>query len=165
MSVRILLSFLLLLVTSSIHAQKSYVTVTCNLHGDYAYLSGDIPSSMKTKYGHSDFPESNLSNGQGWIGLVLNLLAKEGFSVEQMNSTYQYVSEYYTDKSKLHTIFLLSKPSNNSTSNVIQRVQDDDSEVYEVARYNLQGIPINESEKGIQIIVYSNFTTKTIIKE
>ena len=42
---------------------------------------------------------------------------------------------------------------------------DDDSKVYEVARYNLQGMPIKESEKGIQIVVYSNYTTKTIIKE
>jgi hypothetical protein len=37
--------------------------------------------------------------------------------------------------------------------------------VYEVARYNLQGMPVKETEKGIQIVVFSNYTTKTIIKE
>jgi len=40
-----------------------------------------------------------------------------------------------------------------------------DSDAIEVARYNLQGIPISENEKGIQIIVYSDYTTKTVINE
>ena len=39
---------------------------------------------------------------------------------------------------------------------------NDDAE--EVARYNLSGRPCSPNEKGIQIIVYSNFTTKTIIE-
>jgi hypothetical protein len=34
-----------------------------------------------------------------------------------------------------------------------------------VARYNLQGIPVKETEKGVQIIVFSNFTTKTVVVE
>jgi hypothetical protein len=34
-----------------------------------------------------------------------------------------------------------------------------------VARYNLQGIPVKANEKGVQIIVYSNYTTKTIVVE
>ncbi len=40
-----------------------------------------------------------------------------------------------------------------------------DSEVEEVARYNLSGIPCKPYDKGVQIIVYSDFTTKTIIVE
>ena len=40
-----------------------------------------------------------------------------------------------------------------------------ESNKVEKGRYNLQGLPISENEKGIQIIVYSNYTTKTIIKE
>ena len=44
-------------------------------------------------------------------------------------------------------------------------MQVDDEEITEVARYNLQGIPVSESERGVQIIVYSNYTTKTIIVE
>ncbi len=42
-------------------------------------------------------------------------------------------------------------------------ISNDDSE--EVARYNLSGRPCSPNEKGVQIIVYSNFTTKTVILE
>ena len=38
-----------------------------------------------------------------------------------------------------------------------------DGEVAEVARYNLSGYPCNPYDKGVQIVVYSDFTTKTII--
>ena len=44
-------------------------------------------------------------------------------------------------------------PSRNST--------DDDA--YEVARYNLSGRPCTPNEKGVQIIVYSDYTTQTTI--
>ena len=44
-------------------------------------------------------------------------------------------------------------------------VSEEDADVHEVARYNLQGLPIHKNEKGVQIIVYSNYTTKTIIVE
>ena len=40
-------------------------------------------------------------------------------------------------------------------------ISNDDAE--EVARYNLSGRPCSPNEKGVQIIVYSNFTTKTVI--
>ncbi len=42
-------------------------------------------------------------------------------------------------------------------------ISNDDAE--EVARYNLSGRPCSPNEKGVQIIVYSNFTTKTVILE
>ena len=44
-------------------------------------------------------------------------------------------------------------------------VADDGQEAVEVARYNLQGVPVDKNEKGIQIVVYSNYTTKTVIVE
>ena len=40
-----------------------------------------------------------------------------------------------------------------------------DGDVDEVARYNLSGRPCRPNEKGVQIIVYSDFTTKTIISD
>ena len=40
---------------------------------------------------------------------------------------------------------------------------NDDAE--EVARYNLSGRPCSPSEKGVQIIVYSDFSTRTIISD
>ena len=39
------------------------------------------------------------------------------------------------------------------------------SDVEEVARYNLSGRPCSPNEKGIQIIVYSDFTTRTVISD
>mgnify|MGYP003307038838 CR=1 FL=1 len=42
---------------------------------------------------------------------------------------------------------------------------DDADDIREIARYNLQGIPVTPSDKGIQIIVYSNYTTKTVVVE
>lgn len=89
---------------------------------------------------------------------VINMLAKEGFVVEQMQMSANSSTE----------CFLLSRNSSNTPS-AIQRVQTSpdqpDKEVTEVARYNLQGIPVSKSEKGVQIVVYSNYTTKTIIVE
>ena len=35
----------------------------------------------------------------------------------------------------------------------------------EIARYNLQGIPVHERDKGIQIVIYSDYSTKTVIVE
>ncbi len=40
-----------------------------------------------------------------------------------------------------------------------------DHDAVEVARYNLSGRPCTPSDKGVQIIVYSDFTTKTIISD
>ena len=36
-------------------------------------------------------------------------------------------------------------------------------DAYEVARYNLSGRPCKPTDKGVQIIVYSDYTTQTII--
>lgn len=59
--------------------------------------------------------------------------------------------------------FLLSK-NNNPTPGAIQTI-DSDEEVTEVARYNLQGQPIREDEPGVQIMVFSNYTSKVVIKQ
>ena len=40
---------------------------------------------------------------------------------------------------------------------------DPSSDVVEVARYDLSGHPCRPTDKGIQIIVFSDFTTKTLI--
>ncbi len=85
------------------------------------------------------------------------MLGQRGFVVEDMSVA--------TDKDGiLFEVAILSK-SNAVDPSAVQKVKDDDAEVHEVARYNLQGMPVKETEKGIQIVVFSNFTTKTIIKE
>lgn len=141
-------------------AQKSYVAVYCKQDKDnFIILSGAVPSTMKSEYLPSrDF---NCFNGKDCIGDVLNLLAENGFVVDQMNSTFDNSS---SSSSSIISTYLLSKPAN--PSDAIQRVIADTGEgATEVARYNLQGTPINANEKGVQIIVYSNYTTKTIIVE
>lgn len=137
-------------------AQKEYVHVKAEVEAftdsytkkeyDRVHLSGAIPSTMKIEYGYGD---------KTMVADVINILAKEGFVVEQMQMSANSSTE----------CFLLSRNSSNTPS-AIQRVQTSpDEEVTEVARYNLQGIPVSKSEKGVQIVVYSNYTTKTIIVE
>ncbi len=59
--------------------------------------------------------------------------------------------------------YLLSKKSSSNPYNGIRQINSTDEEATEVARYNLQGMPISENEKGVQIVVYSNYTTRTVI--
>lgn len=149
----LVLLFLMVLGTGA-YAQKSYVTIYVDgLHYDYHqenyvqdfWLTGDIPSDMKKVY------------KEEYIGNILNQLAEKGFEVEFMTGSGISSSE--------RVLFLLSKKK-NSNSTAIQHIStDDEEEAREVARYNLQGIPVNKDERGIQIVVYSNYTTKTIIVE
>lgn len=158
---KILTLVLLLGITSSIFAQKkSYVVVYCKLSTtNSAYLTGDIPTSMKSTYSYSDFSNRIDNNTYGWIGLLLNKLASNGFTVENMNTVF--------NSSNVVTTYLLSKTSSGSSSasKIATVTTDPDEEVTEIARYNLQGIPVKESDKGLQIIVYSNYTTKTVVVE
>lgn len=150
-----LISLLFLLgVGVSAFAQKSYVNVSAYVNeesGHYMVLSGDVPSGMQNVYSRSQ---------KLLVGDILNMLSSNGFEVELMSGLGSGQSSYQNIN------FLLSKKSSSNGSDAIQHIAaEDDSEVYEVARYNLQGIPISKNEKGIQIVVFSNYTTKTIIKE
>lgn len=153
-----LISYLFFLAISThAFAQKSYIHIYANYIGADSHslsLTGDLPIGIKQNYynGYDDMT----------IGKMLNLLSKEGYEVESMSAP-AYTENNGTSYPKM--CYLLSKKDTGG-SNTIQTVRDeDDSDIYEVARYNLQGRPINESEKGVQIIVFSNYTTKTIIKE
>ena len=143
-----------LIASISINAQKSYVNVLAlnlqnykNLHE--IYLSGDVPSGVENYYDDRS------------IGDVLNELAKNGYEVELMCNTSTVYDDRYSGGYKRGVNYLLSKKTVPPV-NAIYGVQSDDN-VTEVARYNLQGLPVKKTEKGIQIIVFSNFTTKTIM--
>ena len=139
----------LLMAFSSVYAQKSYVNMvsyhtSSEITKPYIYLTGNIPAGM-------DVTSSGYTTGD-----VLNMLADEGFIVEQHSMSCSGTT------SGFYQIYLLSK-SSSSPTNSVHSIQKDGEDIVEIARYNLQGIPVNENERGVQIIVYSNYTTKTVI--
>ena len=139
---------LLIAVNLNASAQKCYITmIACDLYENYQKikLTGDLPSDLKTYYKDKT------------CGEILNLLSQHGYEVEQMTGT--------ATSSTSHIVYLLSKGTSSSSYSAVHKIVNEDEEVTEVARYNLQGMPISENEKGIQIVVYSNYTTKTIILE
>ena len=145
---RILICMVALLGCVAAWGQKSYVNVVADhIYSSIyqeIYLTGDVPVGIKTHY-------DSYGSEAMTVGKVLNLLAKEGFVVEQMSCSAEC------------EVILLSRLALDPEA--IPHVTADDQEAVEVARYNLQGLPVSEDEKGVQIIVYSNFTTKTIIVE
>ena len=146
---RILICMVALLgCVAAVWGQKSYVNVVADhIYSSIyqeIYLTGDVPVGIKTHY-------DSYGSEAMTVGKVLNLLAKEGFVVEQMSCSAEC------------EVILLSRLALDPEA--IPHVTADDQEAVEVARYNLQGLPVSEDEKGVQIIVYSNFTTKTIIVE
>ena len=52
--------------------------------------------------------------------------------------------------------------SNPSATRSIE-IDDATTDAHEVARYDLSGRPCSPTEKGVHIIVYSDYTTKTLI--
>ena len=99
---RILLAFALVFVfCMSSLAQKTYVTVS--FYGLGAVLSGDVPATLQRHYGVSDVPKEERNGGRGaeyWMGYIINLLAKEGFTVEHVLIRGEY----------WEFVYLLSKP-------------------------------------------------------
>ena len=138
-----------LTVIGSATAQKSYVNVVADhIYSSIyqeIYLTGDVPAGIKTHY---DGYGANAMT----VGVLLNLLAEEGFTIEQMSCAAE------------GEVIILSR-SKTPESDHVAHIAIDDQDVHEVARYNLQGQPVNEQEKGIQVIVYSNYTTRTVIVE
>ena len=55
-----------------------------------------------------------------------------------------------------------------STPSAVRGIEangSDNHDAEEVARYNLSGRPCSPNEKGVQIIVYSDFSTRTVISD
>lgn len=149
---RLFISLAMVLATIGMAwSQKSYVNVVADhIYSSIyqeIYLTGDVPVGIKTHY-------DSYGSEAMTVGKVLNLLAAEGFVVEQMSCS-----------TECEAILLSRVQVFPPDSDAIQHVDADDQDVHEVARYNLQGLPVGENEKGIQIVVYSNYTTKTVIVE
>lgn len=160
--------FLLVLLTVvgiSAYARKSYVNVFVYGSFDSANslkmsVTGDLPNGILSYYDNYSVG-NNIS-----IGQLLNMLSQEGYEVEFMSGVGSGSPATYTDNKTTGKMnYLLSKNISSNEDDAITIVHSDDGEAYEVARYNLQGMQVNENTKGIQIIVYSNYTTKTVIVE
>ena len=84
---RILLAFALVFVfCMSSLAQKTYVTVTFNRDTRGAVLSGDVPATLQRHYDFRDVLKEERNGGSDptyWMGYIINLLATEGFTVDQ----------------------------------------------------------------------------------
>lgn len=144
---RFVLVFIFLTVCLFMYGQKSYVSVYVNLNSPdnnwvSARISGNVPSGIKTYYAAT---YDRLTEGE-----IINLLANRGYVVEKI-----------TGIGETSSLILMSYVSDDS--NVITHYYNNDTDVQEIARYNLQGIPVNSNESGVQIVVYSNYTTKTVI--
>ena len=148
---RFLISIIALIgAVGCVLAQRSYVNVVADhIYSSIyqeIYLTGDVPASIKTHY-------DSYGSEAMTVGAVLNLLAKEGFVVEQMSCSAECEA------------ILLSRAASSPDIDAIEHIAIDDQDVHEVARYNLQGLPVNKDDKGVQIVVYSNYTTRTVIVE
>ena len=137
---RIFITLCLFMACLSINAHKSYVYIIFNHFNSSIYRCGGIPTDIYESIKDSSF------------SIILNTLSEIGYEVEFISPV--------NESSKV--LYLLSKKTDSGYNNV-PSVQSDNDNVTEIARYNLQGMPVKESEKGIQIIVYSNYTTKTVI--
>jgi len=133
-----LLTFIFMSLSAA--AQKEYVEL--NQSGGYIYLAGNVPSELRGTYDDSA------------LGSVFTKLADNGFEMEFV------VASSYSDN---HFVYIFSKKRASTASSVSVINSDDGRDVVEVARYNLQGLPVNKNEKGVQIVVFSNYTTKTVI--
>ncbi len=150
---------ILLCTGLSASARKSYI----NMYAwDYtavipnsASLTGDLPEGFKGYYNNNDLPQG--------IGGLLNQLAEYGYEVEFVSPIGYRGSQQVTGICYLLSKTIADDPQPD-TENTVTRVKAD-KEVKEIARYNLQGLPVKESDKGLQIIVYSNYTTKTVLVE
>ena len=153
-----ILLFLFLAMPLMGFAQKSYVQLVVfgastekaesDTHGHRIYLTGDIPSGVK------DYYSSTTASDDMTVGKLMSLLGENGYELEKAFSI---------DTSK--EIIIMSKSGSSSYSKIQSIKIEDEGEPYEVARYNLQGMPVKANEKGVQIIVFSNYTTKTVVVE
>lgn len=151
---KIILMLMISIMSLTASAQKEYVTLYAFLYdtinqniGHNMYLFGALPDGVKKVYQTTD---------KKTAVDILTILTENGYELESITSVGNSAAAY----------FLFSKTSSHDDGmSRLPVIQDDTEDVYEIARYNLQGIPVDKKYKGLQIIVYSNYTTKAFIQE
>lgn len=165
---RILISLLFILITANTYAEKEYVIInvkegsvySSSYQQTYEISINGAPSEIMDKYDNYT-RDQNHNRDKISLSECLSDLSKLGFSVFEHSSVHQSSNDNRTNYYQI----ILSKNDSSNQSRIESVQSDDNEDAYEVARYNLQGVPVSEKDKGIQIIVYSNYTTKTIIAE
>lgn len=145
----------LLVCSLACWAQKQYVNIiaTGKQAREGISLSGAIPAGMQ------DFYTSYYGNIVT-LGDVINQLAEHGFVVEHMSSDCYAPSG---GEASFREIVIMSKDASPEQGAIETVTADTDPTATEVARYNLQGQPVGKDERGVQIVVYSDFTARTVV--
>lgn len=136
---KLFISLVMMLATiGTALGQKSYVNVVADhIYSSVyqeIYLTGDVPAGIKTHY---DGYGSNAMT----VGGILNLLAKEGFAIEQMSCSAE------------GEVIILSKPS-APESDRIKHVAIDEQDVREVARFNLKVSPSTRTKRASRLLSF-----------
>lgn len=136
-------------------AEKQYVNIiaTGKQAREGISLSGAIPAGMQ------DFYTSYYGNIVT-VGDIINQLAEHGFVVEHMSSDCYAPSG---GEPMFREIVIMSRAASPEQGAIEMVTADNDPTATEVARYNLQGQPVDKRERGVQIVVYSDFTARTVV--
>lgn len=170
---RLCLLLMLGLASTMAFGVKSYVYMIQTNSG--CSLWGDIPDGMDEFY-----PSYNT-----YIGDIINTLGNKGyvldkFDLEVSAKSYSSSNTAYMQNEQVQVAIMsrdgesdealtanvttgTTSPDSGTNVNAMTRASGEDAT--EIARYNLLGQKINGAEAGVQIIVYSDYSTKTIINE
>ena len=137
-------------------AQKQYVNIiaTGQAAREGISLSGAIPAGMQDYY-------TSYYGNIVTLGDVINELAQNGFVVERMSSDCASTS----NGMNYREIVIMSRYATAPEEGAIPTVSVTDPNATEIAHYNLQGLPIDANEKGVHIVVYSDYTARTVVVE
>ena len=130
-------------------AQRSYVSLYINMNAAdskwvSARVSGDIPASMKDYYAAT---YDRLSDGE-----LINMLANEGFTIDKIAAM-----------GETNCVVIMSKNSSGDSGIITQSVDEQVTNAVEIARYDLQGRLVDDDSPGLQIVVYSDYSAKTVV--
>lgn len=130
-------------------AQRSYVSLYINMNAAdskwvSARVSGDIPASMKDYYAAT---YDRLSDGE-----LINMLANEGFTIDKIAAM-----------GETNFVVIMSKNSSSDSGIITKSTDEQVTNAVEIARYDLQGRLVDNDCPGLQIVVYSDYSAKTVV--
>lgn len=150
------ISIILTLLVSGLvaMAQKQYVNIIASGQSahDGISLSGAIPAGMQDYY-------TSYYGNIVTLGDIINQLAQNGFVVERMSSDCAVSS---SGTLNYREIVIMSKAAAPEQDAIVP-IGVTDPNATEVAHYNLQGLPIDATEKGVHIVVYTDYTARTVV--